>query len=187
MAAAAEVGCDPAYIYRILGTEAYLKFLRAGLVHENGYLHAFGKTQLVNNAVHILSIYPIKLHFRLTQSTENAFSVQKGNAFQKSTAQNLVLDIGLFIKAVIDNRAEVNPFCHQLSRDFHGTGAGTGVFKYSCIMDQACIQALGRSFINLFLIQLFKQNLAGRACIFRYQIYLAEASIGDMVIQTQAL
>ena len=53
---------------------------------------------------------------------EDAPSVKKGDALQKSSAQNLVLDVCFSVKAVVYDGSEVNSLFHQLSRYLHGVG-----------------------------------------------------------------
>ena len=53
---------------------------------------------------------------------EDAPSVKKGDALQKGSAQNLVLDVCFSVKAVVYDGSEVNPLSHQLSRYLHGVG-----------------------------------------------------------------
>ena len=51
---------------------------------------------------------------------EDAPSVKKGDALQKSSAQNLVLDVCFSVKAVVYDGSEVNSLSHQLTRYLHG-------------------------------------------------------------------
>ena len=53
---------------------------------------------------------------------EDAPSVKKGDALQKSSAQNLVLDVCFSVKAVVYDGSEVNSLSHQLTRYLHGVG-----------------------------------------------------------------
>ena len=53
---------------------------------------------------------------------EDAPSVKKGDALQKGSAQNLVLDVCFSVKAVVYDGSEVNSLSHQLSRYLHGVG-----------------------------------------------------------------
>ena len=76
MAPAAEERGNPAYVHQILGAHADLKFLRSCLIEENGNFHAFRKAQLVNDAVHILAVNPVKLHLALADGAEDAPSVK---------------------------------------------------------------------------------------------------------------
>ena len=122
MATAAEERGNPAYVHQILGAHADLKFLRSCLIEENGNFHAFRKAQLVNDAVHILAVNPVKLHLALADGAEDAPSVKKGDALQKSSAQNLVLDVCFSVKAVVYDGSEVNSLSHQLTRYLHGVG-----------------------------------------------------------------
>ena len=81
--------------------------------------YAFGNPELIDNAIQIVRIDTVKLHFFLGNHTENTSSIQNPCTAKQRFSENLVLCVGLAVKAVVDDLRRVHAFFHQRARDFH--------------------------------------------------------------------
>ena len=76
MTAAAKILCHFADVHTGLGTKADLVLVERLFIDENGTFHSFGNPELIDNAIQIVRIDTVKLHFFLGNHTENTSSIQ---------------------------------------------------------------------------------------------------------------
>ena len=117
VSAAAEIRRHLAHIDIVVGTKADLVLVERLFIDENGTFHSFGNPELIDNAIQIVRIDTVKLHFFLGNHTENTSSIQNPCTAKQRFSENLVLCVGLAVKAVVDDLRRVHAFFHQRARD----------------------------------------------------------------------
>ena len=76
VSAAAEIRRHLAHIDIVVGTKADLVLVERLFIDENGTFHSFGNPELIDNAIQIVRIDTVKLHFFPGNHTENTSSLQ---------------------------------------------------------------------------------------------------------------
>ena len=107
MSAASEERCHLRHIYFLIGTHADLVLQYVGLIHENRTVHALDIAQLVHNAVQISRYRIVEFHGLAVHHAHDAASVHETNALHQSSAHDLGLQIGLLVKAFLDQLREM--------------------------------------------------------------------------------
>ena len=104
MSAAAEIRRHLAHIDIVVGTKADLVLVERLFIDENGTFHSFGNPELIDNAIQIVRIDTVKLHFFLGNHTENTSSIQNPCTAKQRFSENLVLCVGLAVKGYLKAR-----------------------------------------------------------------------------------
>ena len=162
----------------VVGTDCGFGYRRAG--------NADLLRQLFHNAAQIVFVHAVKVHVFPADHGKNAPFVQKRDALQQGSAQNLALQIRLPVKAVVDDVAEGDPLCHEAAGRFHGPGRGIAVLEHAGVVYDAGVQALRRGFADAFLLKLIKQNFAGGTGRRLDDVFPGIAFIGHMMVHADA-
>ena len=157
------------------------------LVHENGTFHTRRQSELFYDAAHFLRCYSVKVHILFRQIRYDTRTIQNNHAFQQCSSENLVLHIRFFVESLIYDFLAVKSFSEELSCHDHGMFRCAAILKYTCIMNNSCIQCFRRIYGYLFLFQHIKDYFAYGTNLRTYIIHIGISHIADMMVNAGSI
>ena len=157
------------------------------LIDKHCHFHALCQAKLAYDSVQVSRLYAVELHITHFHIAHNAFAVQKHNALCQHTSHNLVLDIALLVKGLVDNVGEIHTFCHQVTCNAHGVRGCGRILEHACVVDHSRIDGSCNVQVDLLFVQKAVQYLTCGADLALYMIGICKARIADMMVNAHSL
>ena len=156
------------------------------LIQEDGALHPVNGPQMIHDPVQVLGGDAVKVHILTFDHSKDALPVHKPDTLHKSPAQNLALEIGFLIKAVVNDLGEINARLHKLSGDLHGLCRSAAKTEHTRVVNDPRVETFRKFLIDQIIRKLAVEHLRRGTCPRLHHIFPCIAGVGHMMIHADA-
>ena len=139
---------NPGNIHGAVAPKAHLVGHRADLVREDRDFDALGQHHLAYNAVHVLPRDLVKLHRPAVDPRDDTGFVPNQHALEECTAEDLILQIRLLVKDVVDERCLVKTARKQIACHRHRVRRGVRILEDACVRNDTDVECAGDRFVD---------------------------------------
>ena len=141
---------------------------------------------MIHDPVQILGPYAVKLHILVFDHRKDASFVHKPDTLHEGPAQDLALEIGFSVKAVVNDLRKIDSQPHKLSRDLHGLCRGAAETEHPGIVDDSGVKTFRQFLVKQILGKLSVEHLRRGTGSRLNHIFPGIAGVSHMMVHADA-